>query len=81
MYDQCGEHHGEDSFVLLPQVFGEAGIAVVVTLARLVAYAIDNHQRWYRFVFLIFLALAVAAGWWLLADDGIQVLLHDFGRT
>ena len=67
--------------MLLPRVFGEAGIAVVVTLARLVAYAIDNDQRWHRFVFLIFLALAVVAGWWMLADDGIQVLLHDFGRT
>jgi len=29
----------------------------------------------------IFLALAVAAGWWLLADGGFHVVLHDFGRT
>jgi hypothetical protein len=27
------------------------------------------------------LTLAVVAAWWLLADGGIHVLLHDFGRT
>jgi hypothetical protein len=70
-----------DLFVLLPHVADEVGIAVVIILARLVAYAIDNDQRWRRFVFLIFLALVVTTGWWLLADDGIRVLLHDFGRT
>lgn len=67
--------------MMLPHVTGEVGIVVVITLARLVAHVIDNDQRWRRFVFLIFLALAVAAGWWLLADDGIHLLLHDFGRT
>lgn len=54
---------------------------MVATLARLLAYAINDRDRWRRFVFLIFLPLAVAAGWWLLADGGVHVLLHDFGRT
>lgn len=53
--------------------------AMLATVARFLAYAIDNRDRWRRFVFLIFLALAVAAGWWLLADGGVQALLHDFG--
>jgi hypothetical protein len=55
--------------------------AMVATVARLLAYAINDRDRWRRFVFLIFLALAVAAGWWLLADGGFHVLLRDFGRT
>jgi len=55
------------------------GIATVVTVARLVAYTISDRDRWRRFVFLLFLVLAVAAGWWLLADGGVHVLLHDFG--
>lgn len=67
--------------MFLHYAVGEVGIAVVITLARLVAYAIDNDQRWRRFVFLIFLALVVAAGRWLLAADGVHVLLRDFGRT
>ena len=66
---------------MLPRVAGDVGIAAVITIARLVAYAIDNDQRWRRFVFLVFLALAVAAGWWLLTDDGIHVLLRDLGQT
>ena len=67
--------------MMLPRVAGDVGIAAVITIARLVAYAIDNDQRWRRFVFLVFLALAVAAGWWLLTDDGIHVLLRDLGQT
>ena len=53
----------------------------MITLARLVAYAIDNGERWRRFMFLVLLALAVVVGWWVLADGGIHVLLHDFGRA
>jgi hypothetical protein len=60
---------------------GEVGIAIVIAFARLVAYAVSDHDRFRRFLVLIFLALAVAAGWWLLADDGVHMLLHDFGRT
>lgn len=64
--------------MFLHHVAGEVGIAVIITLARLVAYAIDDGKRWRRFVFLIFLALAVAAGWWLLAVGGVHILLRDF---
>ena len=54
---------------------------MVVTVARLVAYAINDPYRWRRFLFLIFLGLAVVAGWWLLAAGGVHVLLHDFGQA
>jgi uncharacterized membrane protein YqjE len=63
------------------QHFGATVIVFIITLARLVAYAIDNGERWRRFMFLVLLALAVAVGLWVLADGGIHVLLHDFGRT
>jgi hypothetical protein len=63
------------------QHFGATVIVFTITLARLVAYAIDNGERWRRFMFLVLLALAVAVGLWVLADGGIHVLLHDFGRT
>jgi hypothetical protein len=53
----------------------------MTTIARLVAYAIDNGGRWRRLMFLVLLALAVAVSWWVLADGGIHVLLHDFRRT
>jgi hypothetical protein len=69
---QLGAYRSHGAFV---------AAATVATVAQLLAYAINDRDRWRRFVFLIFLALAVAAGWWLLADGGIQVLLHDFGRT
>ncbi len=61
--------------------FGAAVFVSVITVARLVAYAIDSRERWRRFLFLVFLALAVAVGWWLLADGGIQALLNDFGTA
>ncbi len=38
---------------MFPHVTSKVGIAVVITLARLVAYAVDNGQRPRRFVFLI----------------------------
>ena len=55
--------------------------AVLATVARLLAYVLNDRDRWHRFLFLVFLALAIAAGWWLLADGGIYILLHDFRRT
>jgi hypothetical protein len=58
-------------------VSAEVGIATALAAARLVAYAINDHARWRRFLFLILLALAVATGWWLLADGGVQIVLHD----
>jgi hypothetical protein len=57
--------------------WASVGIAAVFTVARLIAYAINDRERWRRFLFLVFLALAVAAGWWLLADGGVQVVLND----
>jgi hypothetical protein len=60
---------------------GAVLLVFTITLARLVAYAINDRDRWRRFLFLVFLALVVAAGWWLLADGGIHALVHDFGRT
>jgi uncharacterized membrane protein YqjE len=53
----------------------------MVALARLVAFAIDDHDRWMRFLALMLLVLAVVASWWLLADGGLQVLLHDFSEA
>ena len=50
----------------------------MITLARLVAYAINDRERWRRFLFLVLLGLAVTVGWWLIADGGWQGLLHDF---
>jgi uncharacterized membrane protein YqjE len=59
-------------------------VTAVMAVARLVAYAIDDDKRWPRFrnlgLFVVILALAVAAGWWLLAGGGVQVVIHDFGR-
>lgn len=52
--------------------------AMVVAISRLIAYAINDDKRWRRFLFLVFLALVVVAGWWLLANGGMQVLLRDF---
>ena len=42
---------------------------------------------WRRLMFLVVplpivalaLALAAVAVWWLLGDDGLQIVLHDFG--
>jgi hypothetical protein len=56
---------------------GATVFACIIILARLVAYAINDDKRWRRFLFLVFLALAVAADWWLLADGGVQIVLHD----
>lgn len=61
-----------------------AGV-VVVTLAivRLIAHAMDTKERWRRFLFFVFLLMAACAvaGWWLLGDGGLQLLLHDLGRA
>lgn len=59
----------------------EVGVAIIITVARLVAYVIDDHNRWRRFLVLVLLVLVVVAVRWLLADGGVHVLLHDFGRT
>lgn len=65
----------------------EVGMATVIAVTRLIAYAINDDKRWARFrnlcLFIVFLALAIAAAasWWLLGDGGLQVLLNDFGRA
>ena len=63
--------------------FGAGAIIVVAIIAvtRLAIHAIYDGKRWRRFLFLVFLALAAAAIWWLLARGGVRVILHDFGRT
>jgi uncharacterized membrane protein YqjE len=59
--------------------------AAIVAIARLIAYAIDDDKRWPRFrnlaLFVVFVALGVAAGWWLLVGGGMQALTHDFGSV
>ncbi len=63
-----------------------AGALVLVHLMRLIAFAIDDDKRWPRFrnlaLFVVFLLLAIAAaaGWWLLGDGGLQILVHQFGN-
>lgn len=63
--------------------FIPVAIAAVVAITRLIAFAIDDDKRWTRFrnlgLFVVFLGLAVAAGWWVLAGNGVQVIIHDFG--
>jgi hypothetical protein len=60
-------------------------IPAVVAITRLIAYAINDDKRWPRFrnlgLFVVFLGLAVALGWWLLADGGLQVIMYDFGTA
>jgi hypothetical protein len=62
-------------------------VTIVGIVFKLLTYAIDNEDRWRRLMSLVaplmalVLTLAVVAAWWLLADGGIHVLLHDFGRT
>ena len=61
-------------------MFAHLGNAtVVVVIIELITFVISDARRWRRFLFLMFLLLAIAAGWWLLADGGLQVILHDFG--
>jgi hypothetical protein len=38
----------------------------------------NDRERWRRFLFLVFLALAITVGWWMLVGGGIHVLMHDF---
>ncbi len=60
-------------------------VATVVAITRLVAFAIDDDKRWPRFrnlaLFVVSVVLAVATGWWLLGDGGLQTLLHDFATA
>ena len=56
-------------------------VATVIAVTRLLAYVLNDRDRWRRFLFLVFLVLAVAAGWWVLADSGVHALMHDFGSA
>jgi len=64
---------------LREQVWTGAGIATLLASARLIAYAINDRDRWRRFLVLVLLVLAAASARWLFADGGVLVLLHDFG--
>ena len=57
-------------------VVDEAAFAAFV---QLIIYVIGSRQRWRRFMFLVFLVLAVIAGRWLLANRWCHVLLHHLG--
>jgi hypothetical protein len=56
-------------------------VAAVLAVTRLATHAIYDRERWRRFQSLIFLALVVAVVWWLLADGGVHILLHDFSQA
>jgi hypothetical protein len=56
-----------------------ADSAVLVSILQLATFAMTSRERWRRFVFFIVLLLVARAGWWALADNGIHILLHDFG--
>jgi uncharacterized membrane protein YqjE len=64
---------------VFPSIAGSFAVVLVIALTRLVAFAIDDGERWRRFLILVLLVMAAAAVWWLLADGGVHVLLHDFG--
>ena len=65
-----------------------AAVAIVGKIIKLITYAIDDEGRWRRLMDLLapllvlivtlILTLTAIAAWWLLADGGIEVLLHDF---
>jgi hypothetical protein len=58
-----------------------AAVAVVmVAITKLIAFAIDDKQRWRRLLVLVFILMAATAavGWWVLGDGGLQVIMHDF---
>lgn len=76
---------------MLAHIIGGAGVGagavVFVAVIKLIAFAIDDDKRWTRFrnlsLFVVFmlLAIAAAAGWWLLGDGGLQILVHEFGAA
>jgi hypothetical protein len=66
---------------LHPYIVLGVDAATVIAVTRLIAYAIDDSDRWRRFLVLTFLLLAVAAVWWVIADGGVNVILHEFGRA
>jgi hypothetical protein len=73
---------------LLARLAPEAVVVVIVRIIfKLLTHAIDDEERWRRLmsvlapVLAVVLTLAVVAAWWLLADDGLQVVLHAFGQV
>jgi hypothetical protein len=72
---------------VLKHVAPEAIVVVIIRIVfKLVTYAIDDENRWRRFMSLaaplvaLVLTLALVGVWWLLGNDGVNILLHDFGR-
>ena len=76
-----GEGPGKELFVFAHLGAGAGAVVVILAIIRLIGYVINDDKRWRKFLFLTFLLMAAAAlaGWWLFGDDGLQVLLRDFG--
>lgn len=66
---------------MFPHISGEVIPAIILTVARLIAYIIDNPGRYRRTLVLVLLTLAVITVRWALADGGVHVLLHDFSQA
>jgi len=52
-------------------------MTAIITVAQLARYALGDDARWRRFLYLIFLALVVWVGWWVLARGGVQVVVRE----
>ena len=73
---------------VLARIAPEASAVVIVHIIfKLITHAIDDKDRWRRLMFIVVpllivvLALVGVVMWWLLADGGVQVLLHEFGQA
>lgn len=73
---------------ILAQVPPDAtAVLIIRAILKMGTHALDRKDRWRRLMFLVvpLLALLVAlvgvAVWWLLADGGLQVVLHGFGQA
>jgi len=75
---------------MLARIAPEASAVVIVHIIfKLITHAIDDSDKWRRFMFLVVplltvvlvlvLVLVGVAVWWLMGDGGLQVLIHDFG--
>jgi ABC-type uncharacterized transport system YnjBCD permease subunit len=72
---------------VLARIAPEVTVVVIIRIIfKLITHAIDDKDRWRRLMSLVVpllavvLALAAVAVWWLLADSGVQVVLHAIGH-